>query len=73
MSQIFDFNLSLSVEKTRSIYQGQVKYILVYTDQGLKIQLPAERFRTHVSEQGIHGRFRAETDDNNRLTRLVRI
>lgn len=73
MSKIFNFNLSLSVEKTRTIYQGQVKYILVYTDEGLKVQLPAASFRTYVSEQGIHGRFRAETDDSNRLTRLQRI
>lgn len=65
--------MSLSVAKTESIYQGQVKYIIVVTDQGLKIQLPANNFRPFVGSDGIQGRFRLVTDENNRLQRIEKI
>ena len=73
MSPSFNFNLRLSEQKTKSIYQGQVKYLLVTTDQGLKIQLPAIWFRPFVANNGIEGKFHLETDENNRLIQLEKI
>lgn len=70
MSKSFHFSLNLSVAKTESIYQGQVKYIIVETDEGLKLQLPAHNFRPFVNQNGIKGRFRLITDDENRLQKI---
>lgn len=70
MTQTFEFSINLSAEKTERIYQGQVRYILVYTDDGASLQLPAQNFRTYVTDKGINGRFIVETDNNNKLTRL---
>jgi hypothetical protein len=65
--------MNLSVEKTESIYQGQIKYIVVTTDEGLKLQLPATNFKPFVTANGILGRFLVETNEQNRLQRIDRI
>jgi hypothetical protein len=65
--------MNLSVEKTESIYQGQIKYIVVTTDEGLKLQLPATNFKPFVTTNGILGRFLVETNKQNRLQRIDRI
>ena len=69
----FEFNMALSVEKTRSLYAGRARYILVQTDNGLKLQLPAANFRGFVSADGINGRFVVSIDNDNRMVELKRI
>jgi hypothetical protein len=69
----FEFNLALSAAKTRSIYAGRARYILVETEQGLKIQLPAVNFRSHVTKDGIQGRFSVEIDADNKILALRRL
>lgn len=68
----FEFSMALSAEKTRSIYQGQARYIVVETDDGLSLQLPAINFREYVGRNGIHGRFQVEIDADNRIQSLRR-
>ena len=73
MSKCFEFSIKLSKQKTRRIYRGQAKFLLVVTDSGLKLQFPLTNFRQFVSEQGIQGRFRAETDERHRLLKLEKL
>jgi hypothetical protein len=73
VSHYFEFSMDLSAEKTLGIYEGRVKYIQVLTDNRIKLQLPASSFRTYVSESGIQGRFRVETDVRHRLKKLVKL
>ena len=63
----------LSAEKTRSLYAGEKRYILVNSDDGLKLQLPAANFRGFVGADGINGRFSVTIDDDNRIIELRRI
>lgn len=70
MTRRFEFNLNLSAEKIQRIYQGQARYILVYTDEGTSLQLPAINFRQYVNEQGIRGRFEVEINDTNKIIQL---
>ncbi|MCH8105372.1 MAG: DUF2835 family protein [Proteobacteria bacterium] len=63
----------MSKQKTEQIYRGQAKYLLVVTDDGLKLQFPIGNFRAFVSEQGIQGRFRTETDERHRLLKLGKL
>ncbi|PSD40987.1 DUF2835 family protein, partial [Vibrio sp. V02_P2A34T13] len=44
--------------------------VQVYTDQGLRLQLPASRFRPFLSQIGVKGRFRLTTDQNNKFVKL---
>jgi hypothetical protein len=47
--------------------------ILVETDQGLKLQLPAATFLEYVNADGIHVRFDVKIDANNKILALRRI
>lgn len=73
MNECFDFTINLSKQKTEQIYRGQAKYLLVVTDDGPKLQFPIGNFRAFVSEQGIQGRFRTETDERHRLLKLGKL
>ena len=70
MTRQFEFYLSISAEQIERIYQGQARFILVSTDEGLKLQLPAQNFRKFVSDAGIQGRFRVEINADNKLINL---
>ena len=65
--------MNLSTEKVQRIYGGQVRYILVYTDDGTSLQLPASNFRQYVTDHGIHGRFKVEIDESNKIVQLFSI
>lgn len=69
----FEFNMALSARETRTIYEGQARYIMVESNQGLKLQLPAANFRRHVTTEGIKGRFSVETDVNNKILALHKL
>lgn len=69
----FEFRLSLSAEEIRSIYEGQARYILVESSEGLKLQLPAANFRCFVTAEGIHGRFSVTIDATNKIQDLDRV
>lgn len=72
MTRSFEFGMALSAEKTRGIYRGRARYLLVETDDGLKLQLPAANFREFVEADGIHGRFRVRIDADNKILSLQR-
>jgi hypothetical protein len=65
--------MALNAEKTRSIYAGEARFILVETDQGLKLQLPAANFLEYVTADGIHGRFDVKIDADNKILALHRV
>jgi len=69
----FEFTMALSAQKTRAIYAGQARFILVETDQGMKLQLPAANFLDYVGADGIQGRFRVGIDDDNKILTLQRL
>ncbi len=73
MTRQFEFHLSISAEQIERIYQGQARYILVSTDEGLKLQLPAQNFRKYVSDTGIQGRFRVEVNADNKILNLQKL
>ena len=68
----FEFTMALSAQKTRAIYAGRARFILVETDRGLKLQLPAANFLEYVTDDGIHGRFDVKIDANNKILALRR-
>jgi len=69
----FQFRLALSAQTTESIYRGNARYLLVESEQGLKLQLPTLNFRAYVTDRGINGCFRVCIDDSNRIVELSRL
>ncbi|NIY84776.1 DUF2835 domain-containing protein [Vibrio hepatarius] len=64
------FSLNISYQTFLSHYNGAASNVLVTTDNGLRLQLPASRFRPFLSQIGVKGRFRLTTDHNNKFMKL---
>ncbi|ASU22221.1 DUF2835 domain-containing protein [Vibrio qinghaiensis] len=64
------FTLNISYQTYLAHYSGVASSVQVYTDQGLRLQLPASRFRPFLSQIGLKGRFRLTTDQNNKFVKL---
>ncbi|RBW65955.1 DUF2835 domain-containing protein [Vibrionales bacterium C3R12] len=66
----YHFSLSISYQAFFSHYSGAASTVQVVTENGLRLQLPASRFRPFISQIGLKGRFRLTTDQNNRFIKL---
>ncbi|MCG6268387.1 DUF2835 domain-containing protein [Vibrio furnissii] len=64
------FSLNISYQSFLSHYSGAASTVLVLTESGLRLQLPAEKFRPFLSQIGVKGRFRLTTDQNNKFLKL---
>ncbi|MGD8111813.1 DUF2835 domain-containing protein [Vibrio sp. TRT 21S02] len=64
------FSLNISYQTFLSHYSGAASSVLVITDNGLRLQLPATRFRPFLTQIGVKGRFRLTTDQENKFIKL---
>lgn len=62
--------MGLSAEKLLEYYRGNVKNVVVTTDQGLHLQLPVNVLRPYVKKEGIYGVFVVYVDENNKFVRI---
>ncbi|USD42475.1 DUF2835 domain-containing protein [Vibrio sp. SCSIO 43135] len=69
MNQYY-FSLNISYQNFVVHYSGAASQVQVITDNGLRLQLPATRFRPFLSQIGVKGRFRLTTDQNNKFLKL---
>ena len=67
------FHLKLDAQEYLAYYSGQVKSISVLTEDGRRIEFPAEHLRPFVSHRGIEGYFEIEFDEKFKLHKLKRI
>lgn len=73
MNKFYYFRLNVSYQAFLSHYAGSASTVMVMTEQGLKLQLPASRFRSFLTQLGVKGRFRLTTDQNNRFLNLEQV
>lgn len=73
MNKFYYFRLNVSYQAFLSHYSGSASTVMVMTEQGLKLQLPASRFRSFLTQLGVKGRFRLTTDQNNRFLNLEQV
>lgn len=66
----YHFRLDIPYQTYVAHYSGAATSILVVTETGLRIQLPASRFRPFLTQLGLKGRFRLTTDQNNKFVKL---
>ena len=69
----YTFSVNISYQAYLNHYSGAASTVLVVTDNGLKLQMPASRFRPFLSQLGVKGRFRVSVNAQNRLETLERI
>ncbi|MEJ1296805.1 MAG: DUF2835 domain-containing protein [Candidatus Sedimenticola sp. (ex Thyasira tokunagai)] len=67
------FSLKLSAEKFLRYYKGSAHAVIVYADDGRKLQVPARNFRPFITDDGIYGRFELTLDKDNKLLEMKKI
>ncbi|MFD2176587.1 DUF2835 domain-containing protein [Veronia pacifica] len=67
---IFLFTVRISYAEYMQYYSGTASNVIVRTDSGNTLQLPAAKFRPFLTHSGINGRFKLIADENSRFKKL---
>ena len=70
---VYQFVLDISATSLLKYYRGNVKWVLVTTQEGLRIRFPVDALRPYVTREGVKGSFRLVCDDRQRLLHLDKI
>ncbi|MGR5152394.1 DUF2835 domain-containing protein [Photobacterium swingsii] len=69
----FTFSVNISYQAYLNHYSGAASSVVVITDNGIRLQLPASRFRPFLSQIGVKGRFRVEVNAQNKIENIYQI
>jgi hypothetical protein len=64
------FRLQISAEEYLNYYSGLAKTVSVVSDDGLRVEFPAEHLREFVTAEGINGYFELCFDQHNRFKEI---
>lgn len=67
------FRLAIPADDYLAYYKGQIRDVVVRTEDGRRIQFPANALQGVVGHQGIYGLFELRFDANHKLLGLHRI
>lgn len=67
-----EFNLSLPPDELERLYLG-VQACQAVTDEGLRVQFPAQALRPFVTHLGVRGRFELRFTDQGKFQGLSQI
>lgn len=67
-----EFNLNIGPEELERLYLG-VQACQAITDQGLRVQFPAQSLRPFVTHDGINGRFELSFEASGKFQALRQI
>ncbi|PSW06293.1 DUF2835 domain-containing protein [Photobacterium lipolyticum] len=69
----YTFSLNITYQSFLNHYSGAASTVIVVTDHGLKLQLPASRFRPFLSQLGVKGYFRVVVNHQNKIEIIERV
>lgn len=69
----YTFSINITYHTFQHHYSGAASTVLVVTDNGLRLQLPASRLRPFLSQLGVKGRFRLKVNAQSRFESLEQI
>ncbi|KLV03776.1 hypothetical protein ABT56_17535 [Photobacterium aquae] len=69
----YTFSIHVTYNDYLNYYSGAASTVLVVTDNGLKLQLPASRLRPYLTQLGIKGRFRLTVNADNKFQQLEKL
>ncbi|WP_028025611.1 DUF2835 domain-containing protein [Enterovibrio calviensis] len=72
-ANVYLFTLDISYHVFLQHYAGAASTVVVRTDKGLTLQLPASRLRPYLTQRGLKGNFRLIIDGANRFKSLEQI
>lgn len=65
--------LRVSADDLLDYYRGMARTVHAVAVTGQTVQFPASALQRHVTEQGVHGWFRLEFDEEHKFLRLERL
>jgi|LGOV01.1.fsa_nt_gb hypothetical protein len=69
----FEFTLHLTADEYLQFYEGVAKAIQVRSRCGKTIQFPAEKMREFVLQDGVHGTFIIQLDEQNKFLSIKQL
>lgn len=72
-AQTLRFRLDISADDYLAYYQGAARDVVVRAEDGRRVKFPAGALQTHITRDGIHGRFELRFDANHKLIGLLRL
>ncbi|NQY88973.1 MAG: DUF2835 domain-containing protein [Colwellia sp.] len=66
------FSLNITKHDFLPYYRGQINTIVVTTNLRTTVQFPAMHLRSHLTNDGVYGKFCLETN-NNKFLSLVKL
>lgn len=69
----YELSINVSYIECERLYHEGNNTVVVHTVDGLRIQLPTMNLRTFVTPDGIQGRFRLVTTEDNKILSLTKI
>lgn len=67
------FDIALSAERLRAVYQGRANRVLVKSRDGRSVSVPAHHFRPFLAHEGVYGSFELEFSAAGELISLRRL
>lgn len=67
------FSVDIYYHTFQRHYMGAASSVLVKTDEGVKIQIPASYLRSFVSHMGVKGYFKLVLDEDHQIVSLEQI
>ncbi len=64
------FYLNIPAQEYLRFYRGQARQVVVTAANGQRVAFSAHHLRPFVSQDGVHGRFVLEIDEQNRFKSL---
>jgi len=67
------FALQISAHKYMEYYSGEVRDVVAVASDGRRIRFPANLLRPFVGQDGIHGEFVIEFNDDNKFVAINKL
>ena len=68
-----NFRLNLSREEYLLYYRGNIKWIQVNSETGLKLKFPASCLSQFVTHTGVHGRFQLSFTEQGKFISIHKL
>lgn len=68
--KIHYFAATMTYAKCEDLYRQHIKFIVVTSVEGKRIQLPKANLQKFVTPQGLNGNFQLVVDHNNKIVSI---
>ncbi|MFT4653490.1 MAG: hypothetical protein ACJA0G_002197 [Kangiellaceae bacterium] len=67
------FSVGMNYAQCEDLYRHQIKYLLVTTIEGTRIQLPKQNMQKFITARGLQGSYQLIVDQNNKIVTINNI